>query len=310
MKRLFYFILLIAGISSIHSCKDMVDEEGNPLIDLNQSAGFNGDRALFREITDSDTIAEYHYNGLLLSRVITDKYSAANVMWSGDKISQIDFKGHLDNDGDGILDKDSIVYTQLFTYGNLGKLTIISENRSTFKRTAPIPPSVIPGPYALDTKVKVVYDLTYSSTTGKLDVINMKNGPDVVGTTFAYKDYSKTTYTYLGDNVSKVDRNYGTITAGVNGPALEKYSYEFLNYDSQINPYTLLPFAYKISTILATEYNDDASSMLSPNNPKRLSITDLMPVIPTPVIFSTDYRYDAQTYMTRGFGVNYIYKPL
>ncbi|MDF2933098.1 MAG: hypothetical protein K0R36_2429 [Chryseobacterium sp.] len=310
MKQLFYFILLIAGISSIHSCKDMVDEEGNPLIDLNQSSGFNGPRALFREITDSDTIAEYRYNGLLLSSVITDKYSVANVMWSGDKISQIDFKGHLDNDGDGDLDADSIVYTQLFTYGNLGRLTIISENRSTFKRAAPVPPSTTPGPYALDSKVKVLYDLTYSSTTGKLDVINMKNGPDAIGIPFEYKDYSKTTYTYLGDNVSKAERHYGKINAGINGPAIEKYAYEFLNYDSQINPYTLLPFAYKVSTILATDYNDDASSMLSPNSPKRISITDLTQPIPTPAIFSTDYRYDAQTYMIRGFGVNYIYKPM
>jgi len=310
MKQLFYFILLIAGISSIHSCKDMVDEEGNPLIDLNQSNGFNGPRALFREITDSDTIAEYRYNGLLLSSVITDKNSVANIMWSGDKISQINFNGHLDNDGDGDLDADSTVYTQLFTYGNLGRLTIISENRSTFRRAAPIPPSTTPGPYALNSKVKVLYDLTYSSTTGKLDVINMKTGPDVIGTTFAYKNYSKTTYTYLGDNVSKAERHYGTITAGVNDTPTEKYGYEFLNYDSQINPYTLLPFAYKVSTILATDYNDVASLMLSPNSPKRVSITDLTQPIPTPVIFSTDYRYDAQTYMVNGFGVNYIYKPL
>ena len=309
MKQLFYFILLIAGISSIHSCKDLVDEEGNPLIDLNQSSGFNGPRALFREITDSDTIAEYRYNGLLLSSVITDKNSVANIMWSGDKISQINFNGHLDNDGDGDLDADSTVYTQLFTYGNLGRLTIISENRSTFKRGAPVPPSTTPGPYALDSKVKTLYDLTYSSTTGKLDVVNMKTGPDVIGT-FAYKNYSKTTYTYLGDNVSKAERHYGTITGGVNGTPTEKYGYEFLNYDSKINPYTLLPFAYKVSTILATDYNDVASLMLSPNSPKRVSITDLTQPIPTPVIFSTDYRYDAQTYMVNGFGVNYIYKPL
>lgn len=310
MKQLFYFILLVAGISSIHSCKDMVDEEGNPLIDLNQSSGFNGPRALFREITDSDTIAEYRYNGLLLSSVITDKNSVANIMWSGDKISQINFNGHLDNDGDGDLDEDSTVYTQLFTYGNLGRLTIISENRSTFKKGAPVPPSTTPGPYALDSKVKVLYDLSYSSTTGKLDVINMKNGTDLVGIPFEYKDYSKTTYTYLGDNVSKAERHYGTITAGVNDTPTEKYGYEFLNYDSQINPYTLLPFAYKVSTILATDYNDDISSMLSPNSPKRVSITDLTQPIPTPAIFSTDYRYDAQTYMIKGFGVNYIYKPL
>ncbi|KUJ51533.1 hypothetical protein [Chryseobacterium sp. JAH] len=310
MKRLFYFILLIAGISSVHSCKDMVNEEGDPLIDLNQSSGFNGPRALFREITDSDTIAEYRYNGLLLSRVITDKYSAANVMWSGDKISQIDFKGHLDNDGDGILDDDSIVYTQLFTYGNLGRLTIISENRSTYKRTPAVPPTTPAGPYTLDSKIKALYDLTYSATTGKLDVINMKNGPDAVGVPFEYKDYSKSWYTYLGDNVSKVERHYGKINAGVNGTPIEKFGYEFLNYDSQINPYTLLPFAYKVSTLLATDYEDNRSFILSPNSPKRVSITDLMQVIPTAVIFSTDYRYDLQTYMIKGFGVNYIYKPM
>ncbi|MBW7675586.1 hypothetical protein [Chryseobacterium chendengshani] len=310
MKRLFYFILLVAGIASVHSCKDLTDEEGNPLIDLNESSGFNGPRALFREITDSDTIAEYQYNGLLLTKVITDKYSVANVMWSGDKISQIDFKGHLDNDGDGDLDEDSIVYTQLFTYGNLGRLTIISENRSTFKRGLPIPPSTTPGPYALNSKVKILYDLNYSSTTGKLDIINMKSGADVIGVPFVYQDYSKSWYTYLGDNVSKVERHYGKINAGVNGPATERYAFEFLNYDSQINPYTLLPFAFKVSTVLAVKNGDKKSFVFSPNNPKRIAITDLVPPIPTPVIFSTSYRYDAQTYMTQGFAVNYIYKPM
>lgn len=310
MKQLFYFILLVAGIASVHSCKDLTDEEGNPLIDLNQNTGFNGPRALFREITDSDTIAEYRYNGLLLSNVITDKYSVANVMWSGDKISQISFNGHLDNDGDGNLDADSIVYTQLFTYGNLGRLTIISENRSTFKRGLPVPPSTTPGPYALSSKVKVLYDLAYSSTTGKLDIINMKNGPDVIGAPFEYKDYSKSWYTYLGDNVSKVERHYGKINAGVNGTPIEKYGYEFLNYDSQINPYTLLPFAFKVSTLLATDYGDIKSFDLSPNSPKRVSVTDLTLPIPSPQIFSTDYRYDVQTYMVKGFGVNYIYKPM
>ncbi|MCW3167536.1 hypothetical protein OMO38_03260 [Chryseobacterium sp. 09-1422] len=309
MKQLFYFILLVAGISSVHSCKDLTDEEGNPLIDLNPNTGLNGPRALFREITDSDTIAEYHYNGLLLSRVITDKNSVANVMWSGDKISQINFNGHLDNDGDGLLDDDSIVYTRLFTYGNLGRLTIISENRSKFTRT-PAAPGVPAGPYTLDAKTKSLYDLAYSTATGKLDVINMKNGPDAAGVPFEYKDYSKSWYTYLGDNVSKVERHYGIITAGVNGTPIEKYAYEFLNYDSQINPYTLLPFAFKVSNLLATDYGDNKSFDLSPNSPKRVSITDLMPPIPVAQIFSTDYRYDVQTYMVKGFGVNYIYKPM
>lgn len=309
MKQLFYFILLVAGISSIHSCKDLIDEEGNPLIDLNQNSGFNGPRALFREVTDSDTLAEYRYNGLLLSNVITGKKSVANVMWSGEKISQITFNGHLDLDNDGTIDDDSIVYTQLFTYGNLGRLTIISENRASYKRTPAIPGTPA-GPYLIDKRTKSLYNLTYSSTTGKFAGITMKSGEDVAGAPFVNQNYSKTAYTYFGDNVSKAEVSIGAITAGVEGPVTEKYGYEFLNYDTQISPFTLLPFAYKVSRIISENAGDVEAFILSPNSPKRLSITDLMEVIPTPVIFSTAYRYDAQTYMTQGFSVNYMYKPL
>lgn len=310
MKQLFYFILLVAGISSVHSCKDLTDEEGNPLIDLNQNSGFNGPRALFREVTDSDTLAEYRYNGLLLSNVITGKKSVTNVMWSGDKISQITFNGHLDLDNDGTIDDDSIVYTQLFTYGNLGRLTIISENRVSYKRTPAVPPTTPAGPYLVDKRIKSIYNLTYSSTTGKFAGITMKSGEDVSGVPYVDQNYSKTAYTYFGDNVSKSEVSIGKINAGVEGPVTEKYGYEFLNYDTQISPFTLLPFAYKVSRIISEEGGDVEAFVLSPNSPKRISITDLMMPIPTPVIFSTAYRYDAQTYMTQGFSVNYMYKPL
>lgn len=310
MKQLFYFILLVAGISSVHSCKDLTDEEGNPLIDLNQNSGFNGPRALFREVTDSDTLAEYRYNGLLLSNVITGKKSLTNVMWSGDKISQITFNGHLDSDNDGTIDDDSIVYTQLFTYGNLGRLTIISENRVSFKRTPAVPPTTPAGPYLVDKRIKSIYNLTYSSTTGKFAGITMKSGEDVTGVPYVDQNYSKTAYTYFGDNVSKSEVSIGAINAGVEGPVTEKYGYEFLNYDTQISPFTLLPFAYKVSRIISEKGGDVEAFILSPNSPKRISITDLMMPIPTPVIFSTAYRYDAQTYMTQGFSVNYMYKPL
>lgn len=310
MKQLFYFILLVAGISSVHSCKDLTDEEGNPLIDLNQNSGFNGPRALFREVTDSDTLAEYRYNGLLLSNVITEKNSITNVMWSGDKISQITFNGHLDLDNNGTIDDDSIVYTQLFTYGNLGRLTIISENRVSYKRTPAVPPTTPAGPYLVDKRIKSIYNLTYSSTTGKFAGITMKSGEDVSGVPYVDQNYSKTAYTYFGDNVSKSEVSIGAINAGVEGPVTEKYGYEFLNYDTQISPFTLLPFAYKVSRIISEKAGDVEAFILSPNSPKRISITDLMMPIPTPVIFSTAYRYDAQTYMTQGFSVNYMYKPL
>lgn len=312
MKQIFYFILLIAGFSSIHSCKDMLDEDGNPLLDLNNTGGLSGPRALYREITDKDTIAEYQYSGLLVTKVITDSASITDIMYSGDKISQINFNGFLDLDGNGKLDKDSVSYTQLFTYANNNKLQKISENRSIFRRTPPVIPGDPPGPQTLLRKEKTSYETFYSTSTGKLDSIIMRNGADAPGTQFVFTDYSRTAYTYVGDNVSKVLRYYGKMigNSGNNfGAVTGKYSYEYYAYDEQVSPFTLLPHVYKISRLLSTIINDKESLILSPNNPKRWSVTDLTPPIPTPIVKSTNYVYDPQTYMTKGYGVNYIYKP-
>ncbi|MBW3520772.1 MULTISPECIES: hypothetical protein [unclassified Chryseobacterium] len=308
MKRLFYFILLIAGFSSIHSCKDLTDEEGNPLLDLNENTGLNGPRALSREVTDFGLIAQYQYNGLLLSNVITEKASLTNVEWSGDKISKITFNGFLDLDNDAVIDTDSVSYTQQYTYGNLSKLTLISENRTIFRRAAPVPPSTVPGPYAVFAKTKAMYTLTYSSTTAKLSSIVMKRGNDIPG--FVYTDYTKAAYSYLGDNVSSVSKEVGKLTGTVFEPAVQSYKFDFSSYDSQISGYTLLPFEYKVSVLISTDINDDRSLILSPNSPKRASATDMIPAIPVTVVTSTNYKYDPQTYMTQGFGINYFYKPL
>lgn len=309
MKQLFYFILLIAGFSSIHSCKDMLDENGDPLLDLNNTGGLHGPRALYREITDKDTLAEYQYSGLLVTRVITDSASITNIAYSGNKVSQITFNGFLDLDGNGKLDKDSVSYSQLFTYGPNDKLQIISENRSVFRRPPPVPPATNPGPQTLLRKTKIHYEVKYNASTAKLDSIIMKNGPDVPGTPFDYISYSKTGYTYLGDNVSRVVRNYGPMAGGVMGRPTSRFAYDFVNYDTQISPFTLLPTVYKISRLLSTDSNDRESHILSPNNPRKRSVTDLLPPIPSPINWTTNYNYDPQTYMTKGFGVNYIYKP-
>nr|WP_315030642.1 hypothetical protein [uncultured Chryseobacterium sp.] len=310
MKQIFYFILLIAGFSSIHSCKSLLDEEGNPLLDLNNTGGLSGPRALYREVTDKDTIAEYYYSGLLVNKVITDSASVTDIMYSGDKVSQINFNGFLDLDGNTKLDKDSVSYTQLFTYDNKNKIQRISENRSIFRRPPPVPPATAPGPQTLLRKEKTLYTVSYSPTNGKLDSIVMNNGPDAAGVPFVFNAYSKTRYTYVGDNVSKVVRHYGPMNAsGGLGAPTAKYSYEYYAYDDQISPFTLLPHAYKLSRLLSTVINDKESLILSPNNPKRWSVTDLTPPIPTPIVKSTNYVYDPQTYMTKGYGVNYIYKP-
>jgi len=308
MKRLFYFILLIAGFSSIHSCKDLTDEEGNPLLDLNDNTGLIGPRALSREVTDFGLIAQYHYNGLLLSKVITEKASITDIEWSGNNISKITFNGFLDLDSNGTIDTDSVSYTQQYTYGNLGKLTLISENRTVFRRAAPVPPSTVPGPYAVFAKTKSIYNLTYSSTTSKLASIVMKKGKDI--TPFVYTDYTKATYSYLGDNVSSVTKEVGKLTGNVFEPATQKYAFDFSSYDSQISGYTLLPFEYKVAVLISTDINDDRSLMLSPNSPKRAAVTDMTQPVPTPIVISTNYKYDPQTYMTQGFGINYFYKPL
>ena len=308
MKRFFYFVLIIAGFSSINSCKDMTNEEGDPLLDLNENTGLIGPRALSREITDFGTIAEYQYSGLLLTKVLTEKGSVKNVEWSGDKISKVTFNGFMDLDNDGTIDADSISYTQQYTYGNLGRLTLISENRSVYRRLAPVPPATV-GPYALYEKTKAEYNLTYSSTTAKLASIVMKRGKDIIP--FAYTDYTKANYTYLGDNVSKVTKEVGLLTNGTTfEPPVENYEFGFTNYDSQISGYTLLPFEYKVSVLIDTKINDGRSLILSPNSPRRISMTDLTEPIPNPIVVSTNYKYDPQTYMIQGFGVNYFYKPM
>lgn len=309
MRRLFYFILLIAGFSSIHSCKDMLDENGDPLLDLNDNSGLIGPRALYREITDADTLAEYHYSGLLLTKVITDSASITDVMYSGEKISKITFNGFLTEFDTDNLRGDSISYSQLFTYGPTGRLETISENRSIFRRPAIVPPATTPNPQTLIRKTKSLYNLKYSGNTSKLDSIIMRTGIDAPSVPFT--EYSKTGFTYVGDNISTTVRHYGPIVAGgAFSAATEKYTYRFSDYDTKISGYTLLPKGYKISALLATKRNDRASYKFSPNSPKRMSVTDDTAPIPTPVSASTDYNYDPQTYVTKGFGINYIYKPL
>lgn len=268
MKRLFYFILLVAGISSIHSCKDLADENGDPLVDLNTNTGLNGARALHQEITDFATVADYHYSGLLLTKV-NNGASITDIAYSGDRVSKITFDGFLDLDNNGTLDAGKVTYTQLFTYGGSGRLESITENRNIYKVTGTPPVQV------LDKQTKSVYTLKYSASTAKLESITMKTGLDVSGTPFEYTAYSEAKYTYLGDNVSKVEKGFGTITAGVNDPITVKYEYGFMNYDDRISPYTLLPFAYKISYLLSTSFYDHRSLMLSPNSPSRVSSTDL-----------------------------------
>ncbi|RXM52051.1 MULTISPECIES: hypothetical protein [unclassified Chryseobacterium] len=312
MKQIFYFILLIAGFSSIHSCKNLLDEDGNPLLDLNNTEGLSGPRALYKEVTAKGTLAEYQYSGLLVNRVITDSASITDIMYSGDRISQINFRGFLDLDGNGKLDKDSISYERQFNYGNNSQLTLISETRSVFRRPPPVPPATKPGPQTLFASEKYIYTLKYNAATSKLESITTERGEEVKGGPIKYTDYSKAEYTYVGDNVSKVLKISGPITSNnpnVFGAPTEKYAYEYYAYDQQISPFTLLPKGYKISRLLATKNNDKESLILSPNNPKRWSVTDLTVPIPVPVVMSTNYVYDLQTYMTKGYDKYYIYKP-
>lgn len=315
MKKLYYIFLFVAGLASLHSCRDLVDEQGNPLIDLNNNTGLNGPRALFREITDQDTLYEYRYNGLVINQILTKgkkkNRSYTNLSWSGDKISKINFSGILDEDRNGVLDNDSVSYIQLMTYNAAGKLETISENRSVYVLAPAVPPATAPGPgYVLNKKFRTVYTVKYDTASGKMSGISMKTGEDVTGTPFVYKNYSETAYTYIGDNVSEVVRSYGTLNGTVQNAPTEKYGYAYSVYDTQISPFTLLPNVYKISRILSIKRNDFESHIFSPNNPRRITVTDLLQPVPAPVLFTSNYNYDPQTYMTKGFGINYIYKPL
>ena len=306
MKHFFYLILLGAGLSALHSCKDMTDEEGNPLIDLNQNTGLNGNRALYREESSAGRIADYKYNGLNLSSVIQPMNSFTDVLWSGDKISQINFRGHLDTDGDSVPDLDSIAYTHLLTYGNQGRLSLITETRAIYTKN--LVAGVPVGPYLLSERRKAEYNIKYNQMSGKMDSIIMKSGKEIAGTPFTYDTYSKAGYNYTGDNVTMIDKKVGQILAGNNEPADMHYSYEYLNYDTGISAYNLLPFAYKVSSLISTDHANTRAFILSPNSPKRTIVTDLKQPIPNPLISSTNFEYDNQNYVSRGYGIYYFYK--
>jgi hypothetical protein len=102
-------------------------------------------------------------------------------------------------------------------------------------------------------------------------------------------------YTYTGDNVSKVTRHYGTMTGNVFGALLRNTAMSIMLMMIRSAIYTITN-VYKISRLLSTN-NDKVLFYL------RTILRDgrnrSYPNIPTPIVKSTNYVYDPQTYMTK-----------
>ena len=81
-------------------------------------------------------------------------------------------------------------------------------------------------------------------------------------------------------------------------------TYDFTEYDSGINPYTLIPFGY---TLHKTFQNPYLNYRFSANNPKKI-IWETN-VEPFPHVEETQYNYDALKYAVSGWGVVYDYRP-
>ncbi len=328
MKRIFYILIAVAGLAGVQSCGKFTDGDGDPLVNYVPDNGeLTGPRALFREVTDQDVTAEYHYNGLILTDVwgplnitrdIKHNIKARDlteISYSSDKISKIIYNGRRGN--------DSISLVQNFTYASNGRIDKVSETRSTYNLTPPAtPPATLP-PLPVPTKTKSVYTLKYASPTAtRMDAISMVTGVDTAGATFINTDYSTSDFTYDGANVSKVVKKYGQIDPATGGfnTATSAYTYEYIKYDGEINPYTLLPFAYKLSRILIFDsslipvggtvpvWPDVKHYNLSVNNSKEGKLTIAGVIAPIP--WNSQFQYDNQHYLLNGYKVYYKYKPL
>lgn len=329
MKRIFYILLAVAGLAGVQSCGKFSDTDGDPLINYVPDDGeLTGPRALFQEVTDFDITAEYHYNGLLLTdvagplNVTRDSHKKARdysvITYSSEKISKITYNGRRGN--------DSISLVQNFTYASNGRIDKVSETRSTYDltppATPPTPPATImalPAPK----KTRTVYTLKYPDVNAmRMNNITMITGTEAAGTTFVNTQYSTSDYTYVGANVSQVVKKYGNIdvaTGAFNTPA-SMYTYDYTKYDTNINPYTLLPYAYKLSRILTFDsslipvggtvpvWPDVKHYNFSDNNSKEGKLT-IAGVI-APVTWNTQFDYDKQNYLKHAYQVYYKYKPL
>ncbi|MBW8361638.1 MAG: hypothetical protein K0M56_05560 [Kaistella sp.] len=289
MKNLYYFLLLIVGFSAFHSCKELADEDGNLLNNMGQNpGGLTGSRALFREMTDADTL-EYHYNGLKLSDVTTDS-TITKIVYNSEMINKITFDGFV-----GL--QDSISYTRFFTYDGAGKISTISETSTSHFVGLPVQPVK---------KYKALYTLKYK-TNGQLDSIITKKGEEITAVPFAFTTYSKKAYTFTGMNLTGMIDKTGTMSGNLYGPVTGMINFEFSEYDDKKNPYTLLPFAFNIHQLLDDNKESFKSYRLSANNPKKVSITSN--TIFVPMVSTTAYGYDPQNYVLTGFGLTYMYKP-
>ncbi len=295
MKKILYIFISLFLVSAIHSCKKIGDDDGNLLNDMGLNNGLLGEnRFLYQEVTSADTIAEYHYTGRKLTKVLGDS-TLTNIIYSGDLINSIDFNG--------IVEGDSIVYTQLFNYNpnNNNILSNITETKSIYKKIKAqhlLPPPLVA------TKTKSKYDITFN-TAGKLDNVIKKTGNDLPLTTFNFTSYQKTTYTYDAlQNVTKAAVAYGGVAAGVLQAPSNNVAYDFGNYDDKKSPYRLIPFGYLLHKSFENSFNN---YRFSPNNPKRVMLSgDLIPV---PIPYNTLYTYDHLGYALTGWGVNYEYRP-
>lgn len=311
MKKILYIVFAVSGLLSLGSCGRFEDENGNPLVD--NGGHVEDPRALFREYTDADNIAEYRYTGLLLTEVIGPLHKTRDntkIVYSGTKIASVLFNGKKGT--------DSISYTQNFTYGAGDHIDKVTESRMVYDLSANPPLNNLPAPKIYKTQ----YDMKYSTTgPNRLSEILMRTRLEVPGGSTNFTDYSKSLYTYDGSNVTKVVKGYSTVTNGTTlEPLVNTYTYEYNEYDNKIAPTTLLPFGYNLSRILANDaYLQTPPTpgaplavnlfhyIFSSNNPEKIKVSETGG---GSFNAGTDYVYDSQNFMTRGFNVYYVYKPM
>lgn len=290
MKKIIYLFASLFTLFAIDSCKRLEDQDGNLLNDMDANqGGITGPRFLHQEVTASDTLAEYRYTGMKLTKVLQDK-AYTNITYNGDQLNKIEFRGKVGG--------DSIAFDRFFNYDPTAKLSYITEVHTVYPATTP-PAPVVPVTW------KTLYNV-YFSPAKKLDSVVAKTGQEIAGVPFAFSNYRKWNYTYdIRNNVPKVEYRIGPLSGNVQGPVTAFLTTVFADYDEMKNPYSLLPFGY----VLSKTFDDSKNAYwFSTNNPKRIisTLDGFPPVVNT---VSTLYTYDPQGYALTGFGINYDYRP-
>lgn len=266
------------------SCARTPDIDGD-LLNKHYGAPVPKVRKIVREETPQRVFNYYYDYQFRLVRIASDSITY-NFEYNGDKIKTLHYKGWTKT--------IYIEYGQNFFYDQSVKLIKIDEYAKVYNN---IWLNGVPAVNNGHTLYKIKYD-----QNNKIDSVIAELASSLNNDPIPVLPQVVTSHKFHYDansNVTKVSSN--ELVNGMNYP----YAIQFLNYDQNINPYTLVPFEFSVSQSVKNRYDLSNSIMLSPNNPGK--IIKELPAPAAPATTTFPRKYDSEKYATEGFGRKFYY---